>query len=186
MRPKLLGWVVFVFLLLVAQTVWADFVLLKFADNIQSRGMMLYFASWVILLAIPLLNRHIRVVVVYIFLFLLSRGFARITDEQDPIRALYSVLPGITLGLKLVWPLLAIAAIIKGIEWVLCSLGVFSKALTLEEMQEALNAAVKEGKSAEEFAAKLKKTGANPQAIKEGLRRYEKRRQAGNGFEETI
>lgn len=175
-----------VFLLLVAQTVWADFMLTRFIDNVQSRGMMLYFTAWVVLLSIPLLNRYLRVVAIYTIMFLLARGFSRITDEQDPVRVAFSILPGISLGIKIGMPLLAVALALKAVEWILRSLGLFSKEMTTEEIREAMNKCLTDGKPLAEFQAQLDKAGVPPAKIKEWLHQYEKRLQARNGFEETI
>src|SRR3989338_6890415 len=186
MRLWPLKWMTLVFVLAVAQTVWADFLLSRFVDNLQSRGMILYYAAWVVLLAIPLLNRYLRVVAVYILLFLLARGFSRITDEQDPIRTLYSVLPGLSMGLKIVAPLVVVALLVKALEWVLHSMNLFSKRVTPEEVTDAFNDCLKARKPPAEFRKRLEAMNLKPEETRAWLRKYEERLAAGNGLEETI
>ena len=100
-------------LVLLAHVVFAEFRVLKFEDSLQSRGMMLYYTGWVVLLAMPLLNRYLKIVALYPLSFLLARGFMRITDEQDPVRAVYSMLPGIDVGIKVALPLVTVALVWK-------------------------------------------------------------------------
>ncbi len=186
MKPWPRKWIVLVFLLVLVQTAWADFILTRFVDSVQSRGMLLYFAAWVLLLTIPLLNRYFRVVALYTLLFLLARGFSRITDEQDPLRTVYSMLPGITLGVKIALPLLALALMFKFFEWILRNLGVFSRTVTEEEKSEAFGQCLKTGKSADELRQRLVHLGVGRKEAEEWAKKYEARLGARREREENI
>ncbi len=179
-------WMALVFVLVIAQTAWADFLLSRFVENIQSRGMLLYYTALVVLLAVPLLNRYLRVVAVYTLLFPLARGFSRITDEQDPIRTLYSALPGVVVGFKLVAPLVVVALLVNALEWVLHSMNLFSKRVTPEEVTDSFNDCLKVRKPPAEFRKRLEAMNLKAEETQAWLRKYEERLAAGNGFEETI
>ncbi len=186
MKPWPRKWIALVFLLVLVQTAWADFILARFVDSVQSRGMLLYFAAWVILLSIPLLNRYFRVVALYTLLFLLARGFSRITDEQDPLRTVYSMLPGVTLGIKIVMPLLGLALTFKFVEWVLRNLGLLSKAVTKEEIAETVNHCLQTSKSVDELRQRLARLGVGRKEVEEWAGKYEARLGAQREREENI
>ena len=76
-----------------------------------SRGMTLYFAALVILSVILLLNRNFRTFVSLFVFYMFTRGLIRVV-EQDPIRALRSIMPGLNTGIKMAILFIIISIII--------------------------------------------------------------------------
>lgn len=64
-----------------------------------SRGMLLYFFAAGILLAFPFIGKKGRAFAAIVFAVFAARGFGRILDETDLIRAAASLLPGFAVGL---------------------------------------------------------------------------------------
>src|SRR3989338_6963568 len=184
-RWSLMG-LVLLLALLIGQTAWADLVFAKYFGSGKSRGMVLYFGAWVVLLVIPVLNRYLRVAAFYSLIFLLSRGFSRITDEQDPLRMVSSVESGLSLGLKIALPLLGLALIFKGAERGLRGLGFLSKKATEEEIAEALNASLKQGEDLEAFGERLAALGVKKSASQPWLEKYKARTAARAEIAESL
>ncbi|MFH1225429.1 MAG: hypothetical protein V1676_06530 [Candidatus Diapherotrites archaeon] len=140
-----------------------------FEAQIASRGMLLYFAAFVVLLAIPFMNRYLAIVAIYFIAFALSRGLMRITDEQDTVRTVYSIGAGFELGLKVALPLLAAAALWLGIILLLKRLK-FVSATSGEEIIERINRERRKGKSLDAIKGELIGEGVSAEEIGKALR----------------
>lgn len=140
-----------------------------FEAQIASRGMLLYFAAFVVLLAIPFMNRYLAIVAVYFIAFALSRGMMRITDEQDTVRTVYSIGAGFELGLKIALPLLAVAALWLGIILLLKRLR-FVSGTSEAEIIERINRERRRGKSLEAIKGELTNEGVSAEEIGKALR----------------
>lgn len=140
-----------------------------FEAQIASRGMLLYFAAFVVLLSIPFMNRYLAIVAVYFVAFALSRGLMRITDEQDTIRTVYSIGAGFELGLKIALPLLAVAALWLGIILLLKRLR-FATGISGEEIAERINRERRKGKNLEAIKGELIGEGVSAEDMGKALR----------------
>jgi len=142
--------------------------------QVPSRGMALFFTAFIVLLAIPLLNKQLKTLSFYIIIFALARGLMRITDEQDPVRIFYSASTGLKLGLYALIPLVGITAVI------ILALLVMKKvkaipSLSVEEIIEFLNEGKRKGKTLEEMRGELNARGVKDAQIEKALSLLERR-----------
>ena len=80
-------------------------------ETVASRGMALFFASIVILIAMQFMGRNMKTFAIIVFAVLSSRGLMRIIDETDIIRIIYSIPGGIEIGIVISVLLLAVQLI---------------------------------------------------------------------------
>lgn len=133
-----------------------------------SRGMVMYFVALVALLAIPLMNRYLKTLAFYVIVFTLSRGLMRITDEQDPFRALLSAESGLELGLKIAIPLVVISLSLVFAAWVLTRLKA-TPASSSGEIIDYINRGRRQGKTLEQLRRELGEQGIKDSEINRAL-----------------
>ena len=144
-----------------------------FQEPLLSRGMMMYFIAFPLLLAMPYLNKTLKTFVIYILLFSLSRGIMRVTDEQDPIKVIASMPQGIVLGVLIVVPF-----VLAMLAWNFLKSYSGKASLSVElsdlEIKDYLNLAQRKGFDAGQLRNELQKEGIPEKEIARVVEKFMK------------
>ena len=156
---------VLIFVLMFSSQVFGGYESL-FANQQLSRGMTFYFIAVVLLLAIPFMNKYFKTLSFFLIVLFLSRGLMRISDEQDPLRVIYSIESGLKLGLLIAVPLVIISLLALLLFKIVGRAGVI---LPDNELVDQMKKDLKEGKTLEQIRIDLIDEGYQKEEINKAI-----------------
>jgi len=157
--------IVLFFILMFSNLVFGGYESL-FVNQQLSRGMTFYFIAVVLLLAIPFMNKYFKTLSFFLIVLFLSRGLMRISDEQDPLRVIFSIEPGLKLGLIMAVPLVIISLLALLLLKVVGKAGVI---LPENEIADYMKKNLKKGKTLEQIRNDLIEEGYSKEEINKAI-----------------